>query len=604
MNYTLYLLSSFALALIFTPLVRWFALKNNLIAHPRVDRWHNKPTALLGGISVYLSVLIPVLVFRIIDKSFSGLLFGATLLFVVGLFDEKFHFRPYTKLVGQIIAACAAILSGIIINFSADNSLNILITIFWIIAITNSFNLLDNIDGLATGIAAISSLMLFFSFLFFSGNNPLSIFCLILCGASLGFLPYNFNPAKIFMGDSGSMFLGYSLAVLSIGGASRHVSSLFITMIVPVLILSVPIFDTIFVMVIRTIKGKMIFEGGKDHTSHQLVTLGLSQKKTVLLLYSISIVFGLIALSYSRLNIFIISIITLLAVTILLLFGFFIFELISYGSGARPQKKENTALKENAVLNNILLHKRRIVEVLLDLIFICLAYYSAYLLRFEGALLLPNLQLMKESLVWIVLINISIFFISGLYRGVWRYISIADFFTIFKAVTLSCVTSVLFLTFAFRFKEYSRAVFFINWLLLLFLITGSRFMFRIFGEFFSGIQKPGKNILIFGAGDMGEMVLREIKRNRKVNYNPVGFIDDNPLKFGSKIHGIAVLGTKDDLEDIIYKERVEEIIIAISSIPADDFLEIGQVCKKCGISYKRVCGILDNGIFTDNFNEI
>ena len=138
-------------------------------------------------------------------------------------------------------------------------------------------------------------------------HNPFGVIGLILCGAALGFLPYNFNPAKIFMGDSGSMFLGYTLAVISITG-TRHISNLLTTMLVPVLILAVPIFDTVFVMLVRKLQGKRIFEGGRDHTSHRMVTLGLSQRKTVALLYTISIVFGLIAISYSKLNIFIITI--------------------------------------------------------------------------------------------------------------------------------------------------------------------------------------------------------------------------------------------------------------------------------------------------------
>ncbi len=599
-KYIHFFLAPFVLSLIITPLVRFIAVKTNLVSYPRADRWHKKPTAMLGGISIYLSSLIPFLFLAPIDKNVLGLIFGTTLLFIVGLADDKFHFAPYIKLFAQIIAGCIAVLFGIILGLPLNILLAIPLTILWIIGVTNSFNLLDNIDGLAGGVAAISSLMLFISSAIFS-NNPLGIFGLVICGATLGFLPYNFHPAKIFMGDSGSMFLGYSLAVIAITGTSRHISNLLITMIIPVLILSVPIFDTLFVMVGRKIQGRKIFQGGKDHTSHRLVTLGLSQRKTVILLYAFSMIFGLIALSYSRLNVFIISVIAFLAVVILFVFGFFLFEVTSSNNPAKYQQKlKNT--HNNTIFNSILLYKRRVIEVLLDLVMICIAYYSSYFLRFEGALLASNLYLIKESLIWVILIKMSVFFIFGLYRGVWRYMSISDMLTIFKVASIGSVASILFLTFVFRFQEYSRAVFFIDWILLLFLISGTRIMFRVLGEFFSQIGEKGNNVLIFGAGDTGEMVIREIKRNKGLNYNPVGFIDDNPGKIGSKIQGITVLGSRDNLKGLVREHGIKEVLIAIPSLDITGLAEIARTCMDCGISYRKIMGILDREA-RDEFNK-
>lgn len=592
MNYILCVIAPFVLSLIFTPLVRIFAIRYGLVSHPRADRWHKSPTALLGGMGIYLASVIPAFFLTKPNKNVIGLFLGATFLLIVGLIDDKFHLRPYTKLFAQIVAGCIIIFFGVTIGLSVDVFLIIPLTLLWIVGVTNSFNLLDNIDGLCAGIAAISGLMLFFSSLFFS-NNPLGIYGLILFGATIGFLPYNFNPAKIFMGDSGSMFLGYSLAVISIGGITRHLSSLLTTMLIPVLILSVPIFDTLFVMVVRKLQGKRMFQGGKDHTSHRLVTLGLSQRKTVLLLYGISIAFGLIAISYSTLSAFIISIIAFLAIVILLFFGFFLTETTSDKEELKTQEKFNKLYSNKTILNNILLHKRRIVEVLLDLWFICIAYTTSYFLRFEGSLFSTNVYLLKGSLIWIILIKMSFFFMFGLYHGVWRYISITDLLTIFKVVSLSSAASILLLTFLFRFQEYSRAVFFIDWLLLLFLISGSRILFRVLGEFFSRIREKGKNILIYGAGDAGEMVAREIKRNKSLNYNAVGFIDDNLSKIGNRIHGIAVIGSREGLTNIILEKDIKEVLIAIPSLDNADFIEITKLCNQCGIPYKKIKGILD-----------
>jgi len=408
----------------------------------------------------------------------------------------------------------------------------------------------------------------------------------------LGFLPFNFNPAKIFMGDSGSMFLGYSLAIISIVETNRHIANLATIMFIPVMILSVPIFDTIFVTILRLTRGKKVFEGGKDHTSHRLVSLGLSQRKTVLLLYFISIVFGLIALLSPRLNMLIVSTIAVLGVVVLFLFAFFLSD--STIQKERLNNKDRTRLDDKTVLNSIFMHKRRITEVILDFILICVAYSSAYFLRFENQLLSSNLNLLKESLVWIILIKMSVFFISGLYRGVWKYISISDLFTMLKVVTLGSITSILFLTFVFRFKEYSRAVFFIDWLILLFLVTGSRLSFRILGEFFGRIgEKGADNILIFGAGDAGEAVIREIKRNKSLNYNPIGFIDDDPAKSGNRIQGVSVLGSRANIKTLVKKKGIKEIIVAVPSLGVEDFSEIVKICKECGVSYRRVKGILD-----------
>lgn len=602
LQYISVFLVSFVLSSIFTPVVRAIALKKGLVSYPRADRWHKHPTAILGGIGIYLSAMIAAAIIGLVKKDTLGLFIGATFLFIVGLFDDRRHMRPYTKLFLQIIAASIAVFFGAAIGLPINRLLVTPLTLIWIVGVTNSFNLLDNIDGLATGISVISSLMIFFSSLSFA-NNTLGIFGLILAGSTLGFLPYNLNPAKIFMGDSGSMFLGYSLALISISGTTRHISNLFATILIPLFILSVPIFDTIFVMIIRKFRGKRIFQGGTDHTSHGLVALGLSPRKTVFLLYIISIAFGLIALSYSRLDMFAISVVAFLAIVILLFFGVFLSETVSYNGEFMDYKKWHELKTNKTILNNILLYKRRILEVLLDLVFICLAYYSAYLLRFEGLSLAANLWLMEKSLLWLVLIKISVFYIFGLYRDVWKYISVSDLITIFKCVTLGSAFSVIIFTFLFRFQEFSRAVFFLDWLILLFLVSGYRILFRVLGELFSRVSKEGKNVLIFGAGDAGEMVIREIKRNKALNYNPIGFIDDDPSKLGYKIQGVPVLGTREQISDLVRTQNIEEVIIAIPSLKPEVFYDIVKICKRCQVSYRKIKGILDREEIIDGFGQ-
>ncbi len=599
MQYLIYFLIPFTLSFIFTPIVRSIAIKNGLVSYPRSDRWHKHPTALLGGASIYLAATISALIIGVFNRDILGFFLGATFLFVAGLFDDKFRIKPYTKLFLQIVAACIAVFFGATIALPVNKLITIPLTLIWIVGVTNSFNLLDNIDGLAAGIAAISSLMVFFSSQIF-GNPMLGIFSLILSGAALGFLPYNLNPAKIFMGDSGSMFLGYTLAVISISGATRHISNLFATMLIPVFILSVPIFDTVFVMILRKLRGKKIFEGGTDHTSHSLVALGLSPRKTVFVLYIISISFGLIALSYSRLDIFLISAIAFLAAVVFLFFGVFLSETVA-NDDELTHKRWHELKANKTTLNNMLLYKRRIVEVLLDLFFICLAYYSAYFLRFESHSLPANTQLIEKTLVWIILIKISAFYLSGLYRGVWKYISISDLITVFKAVTLGSAFSIITFTLLFRFQGFSRVVFFLDWLILLFLVSGSRILFRVLGELFSRVRKEGKNILIFGAGDAGEMVMREIKKNKSLSYNPIGFIDDNPSKLGYKIQGVSVLGSREQIKNLVREQNIQEVIIAIPSLDREALFEIVKACKDSGVSCRKIKGIFDDERTIDEF---
>src|SRR3990167_4361270 len=384
MRYILYFLTAFGISLSLTPLVRFFALRNGFLAYPRADRWHKHPTALLGGISIYLSCLIPAFFIKIPDQRILGLFIGSTFLFSVCLADDKFHFKPYTKLFFQIIAGSVVVAYGVNLGLPKESFISIPLTLVWIVLVTNSFNLLDNIDGLSAGIAGISAFMLFLSSTVFS-FNPLGLYGLILAGASFGFLPYNFNPAKIFMGDSGSMFLGFSLAVISILETHRHISGLFTALFIPVLILSVPIFDTLFVSILRRLQGRSIFEGGKDHTSHHLVAIGLSQRKTVILLYAISIIFGLIAILYSKINALVISIAAFLGIALLFYFGVFLSDSMAFlKKRGKTQVKPN---KEVTILASVLLHKRRAVELLMDLAFICIAYTASYYLRFEKGLL-------------------------------------------------------------------------------------------------------------------------------------------------------------------------------------------------------------------------
>jgi UDP-GlcNAc:undecaprenyl-phosphate GlcNAc-1-phosphate transferase len=583
----------FSLSLLLTPVVRSFAVKFKLVSKPKTNRFHRKVTALLGGVGIFLACFIGFILFVPLNKILLVFLSGAIFIFLWGLADDFHPLKPHVKLLGQIIASCIIIFFGISFNLPAFKLGAYLLTILWMIGITNAFNLLDNMDGLAAGTAVICSLMIFTSSLILN-NDGIGIIALILAAACLGFLPYNFNPAKIYMGDSGSMFLGYSLAVICVIGSYKHVSNLVITLAIPVLILAVPIFDTIFVMIMRNIRGRSFWVGGRDHTSHRLVSLGLSERKTVIILYVLSVIFGLIALLYTKIDMMIVSIFAVLTVLVLLFFGIFLSEVKVYEKEEefeKAQKKKET--NGSVIFNTVLLYKRNFLDSVVDLILICVAYYSAYLLKYDGRIPPALLSIISSSLPVIIVIKLTVFFAFGIYSRIWPYMGIPDVVSIFKSVSLSSVLSIVAVTFLFRFVDYSRAIFILDWLILMFLVIGFRVSTPLLADYFFNIKVKEENILIFGAGNTGEALLREIKRERHSKYHPMGFIDDNKEKVGKKINGVPVLGTRHNLEKILKNKSIDEVFVAVPTLPELDFQEISAICQASGIKVRKAGRILD-----------
>jgi UDP-GlcNAc:undecaprenyl-phosphate GlcNAc-1-phosphate transferase len=308
-------------------------------------------------------------------------------------------------------------------------------------------------DGLSAGIAAISSFALFI-FSIPNGNSYVALLSIVLAGACIGFLFYNFNPARIFMGDCGSMFLGFILAVLSISGTWKHASTLFVTFLVPVIILGIPIIDTAFVTLMRKIRSQPISQGGRDHLSHRLVALGFSEKKTVLILYAISASAGLGALFFNEISPFAFSFAALLFVMGLFYFCFYLGYSERKNNFARDLSN-GTGYQVNALLVNA----QRFFEIFVDLVLIVVSYFTAYLIRFEGGL--PDLQkyYFIQTLPIVVVLKISVFYFFGLYQTVWRHVGVRDFINILKSVLISSLIIICAILMYARFQFFSRTVF-------------------------------------------------------------------------------------------------------------------------------------------------
>lgn len=577
---------SLGLALALTPVVRLAARRFGLVAKPKTDRWHKKPTAMMGGVAIWLSVVITYVLFVPHTPHTWVIVVVSTFLFFVGLVDDLVHTKPYQKLIGQIIGAAAVVNYGLSLPWTRFASVNVAITIFWLIGITNAINLLDNMDGLATGIAAIASVFLTVNFIA-SGQPVEAMMMAVFAAALLGFLVYNSNPASIFMGDCGSMFIGFFLASAALinlsGGRSR---SFLPVLAVPILVLFIPIFDTTFVTVLRKLSGRAASQGGRDHTSHRLVALGMSERRAVWMLYGLAAISGLLAVAARALR---------PDVSIALLFGFtIVLTLLGvYLAGVRVYEEESQlAVAREKPLFAFLIdlsYKRRIFEVLLDVGLIMLAYWSAYALTIPGFSDSPARGLFLRTLPIMVVVRLAAFLFFGVYRGIWRYTSIDDFVVFAKAVAAGSIVSMLIILFKFRFQGFSRAVFVVDAMMMLMLLAGSRMAFRLFRQVLpAGVATNGRRALIYGAGDAGELLLRELLNNRELQCAPVGFMDDDPNKRGKVIHGLPVFGGNGMFRKIITEHKIEQVLISSPRISDDRIAEIMRECESQSIELKRM----------------
>ena len=304
-NYMLILVTALLFAVGVTPLARRLAPRLGVMDQPSTRKIHTRAMPRLGGAAIYLAFILALLLFG--DRSYvsqgASILLGATLVSFCGAWDDRWGMRPLLKLgIGQPLAALILVASGIRVNFLPHPILNILVTMVWVVGITSALNLLDNMDGLSAGVATVASAF-FLLLAAMSGQYLVGSLAAALLGACLGFLLYNFNPASIFMGDTGSLFIGFVLA--AVGIKLRFPGRMdVVTWMIPVLVLGVPIFDTTLVVVSRLRQGlNPTTHPGKDHFSHRLVAMGLSQREAVMAIYLICGALGMLAVFLTQASI-------------------------------------------------------------------------------------------------------------------------------------------------------------------------------------------------------------------------------------------------------------------------------------------------------------
>jgi len=385
------------------------------------------------------------------------------------------------------------------------------------------------------------------------------------------------------MGDAGSLFLGSSLSLLTIG-ANGQASNILSLVAVPSCILLVPILDTTLVTLTRLLRGQPVSQGGKDHASHRLVILGLKEPQAVRLLYLMALVAGGTAVLIKW---FSYSLSLAILPLVLLLFTLFTAYLAQVEVVSTEEEKRKREQKPLTVLLSSLTYKRRLLEVLLDLMVIASAFYLAFVLSFDFRMSDSVVALYLKSLPVVIIATYTMFFLCGIYRGIWRYTGLEDLVRLVKGVGCGTLLSIVALTLIYPFAGLSINVVILYGVLLLLGMAGSRLSFRLFGLLFAGTRTERVPVLIYGAGDGGEAVVRECRKNSGLAYRPIGFLDDDPQKEGRTVLGLRIFGAVERLPEILQHEKVEGCIISSPSILTNGHAEqIRSICQERGLWMK------------------
>lgn len=608
-----FFLTSTVLGLVLTPLIRIFAGWANIYDRPSDRNIHKRPVPLLGGISIFFAFNITVILGHYFNLSLVGdpflsrwaaLLVCQTIILALGSVDDAVHLQPSVKLLFQIIVAVLMILFGFGIGaitnpFTGDivrlGIFSAPFTILWLVGITNALNLIDGLDGLSAGTSFIVSLTIGL-IAYINGNAGIVFVTLCLAGSLLGFLPYNFHPAKIFLGDSGSLLLGFILAVISIQGSSKGPA--LVGLLAPILALGFPIMETLLSMIRRFLRSiriiddptrngrfrtvpvskPSIFRADKDHFHHRLLKFGFSQKKAVILLYAICI-----ALSVLAFLVVAIEDLNLTAALAAIIIVFFI--------GIKRLKYDEFRILENGLLIPLFSYpiiNKSLFQVFIDLGMISFSFYLSFLLLFRG-FDGPVRELFVRSLSIVLLVKIVVFHFSGLYKRSWVYSRLEDALAVLKATFLSSLISVVVLAFIFKLESFGGIVLFVlDFYLLLTGVAGLRISHHVFISYYRrSAARRGKKVLIYGAGGRGSTVLREIRKNGNYTFSPAGFMDDSPEKKGIQMQGVPVLGSIEDLDEIFRENNISEIIVSTTKIGRDKIKRLTEFGKQKGIVIRQ-----------------
>jgi UDP-GlcNAc:undecaprenyl-phosphate/decaprenyl-phosphate GlcNAc-1-phosphate transferase len=556
-----------------TPLIARYAKWRGLVVQPRADRWHRKPTPILGGVAMSVAVLLVLATALPQTPTFAVLILCVAGAAVLGLLDDLRGLAPTTKLAGQAIIASLLVAGGIRVELVTFEPAAFVLTVGWIVALMNAVNLIDNMDGLAAGIAVIGGVALAVTAL--PTSLPAAILAGTTAGAALGFLVHNFSPAKVFMGDAGSMLLGFLLATAALLGTTAATTNVAIAVFAPLAVLALPIFDTALVSASRGLAGLPLSRGGRDHVSHRLVALGLTERRSVLLLYALAAILATLAIAAEFASGLFLPLLVLGGIA-LALFGVYLSEVNPYGGDVRR-------VQGNAVARAIFRYVRFGSEILLDVALLTVAYYSSYLLRFEEQLSVRWLADFGWSLPVLISFQLGALVVFRVYRTLWRYIGVGDALSVLRALAVANILGFIAIALVEPSGPPSRAVFILDWLVASLLVVGARSLLVWLRQTFARLPRQGeRSVIIIGASDIGELAHRLLAHQEGASYRTIGFLDDDRGKHYRQIGGVPVLGATTELQSIARRLKPDLILDTGAGSPG----KVRETCRELDIEWR------------------
>jgi UDP-GlcNAc:undecaprenyl-phosphate GlcNAc-1-phosphate transferase len=561
-------LAAFVFSFLGTLLMANLGQRFGWLSRPRATRWHTKPVALHGGVGFclpFLAIAFLSLCFFFEEpwdffvaagrtspavKLAYASIIGAFFMLLCGLWDDLRQMSPVTKIICQFAATSFFVSAGGVFTLTHQPIIDLMLTFLWFVGITNAMNMLDNMDGLASGVALLACCGVAILTEKSGSHSPANMIATLFAASLLGFWLHNRAPASIFMGDSGSLSMGYMLAALSMPTAFNQQLGLpppsffeyssLLHLFIPVAILATPIFDTTFVTLTRILTARKVHHGGCDHSSHRLVRLGFSEARTALILSFISSVGVCIAVLIQR-----------FPDQSMPIFGIFSLMIICFGGYLNHvpvrEKSDNGQLPISTKLLTGFLVKRSAAQVIVDTVLIMTCFWGAHLLRFDFNIIAPVRDAMLQSMPLVIACCLLGLRFAGAYGGTWRLASASDLPSFALGVVIGVTLSLSAVTLLSRFGEgYSRSAYITFGFLLFLAITLVRQSFNVLDTIIKRKTLANKDIclqpvIIYGAGKGGLILLEETLFNETfTGVCVLGFTDDDVTLHGHKIGGLPI----------------------------------------------------------------
>lgn len=550
-------LCAFALSVSAIPITRQIATRLGVVAAPNRALPNRKAVPLLAGAPILLAILISLGLFGALPF---WMLLGGGGLMMVGLLDDVLVLRPRPKFALQMIIVAAAAACRQTPALLPWPWLNSPLTILWLLATVNAFNLIDGLDGLAGGVGIAIGLTL--AALGLTHQSPALAFQgMAIAGALAGFLVFNFHPASIFMGDCGALPLGFLLGALALDATAVAASSRLALYMLPLLIMMVPLLDMSVVSISRMATSSRITRRGHDHSHHKLLALGLPDRTAAAVCWTLAAVAGACAMALASITpAYAIVALPFIAAG----FGLIAFFMIDLTFEKHRPGDTYPAARGIARLLLNFGYKRRLAEGLLDFALISAAYIGAFLVRFNFVIDGAEMRSIIPNLPYVLAGSYAAFFLAGVYRGLWRYAGLVDIPRFAYAAIGAGIALLVASYFVPLMLSGSIVVLFV--ILLFNLLAASRLSFKAFREAIALLAHPNRRVLIVGAGTIGEAAARYVAACRGHGMKVVGLVDNDPFKTDVLVYGSVVYGTVADLSEIHKATKFNEILIACDPI--------------------------------------